>query len=109
MRVIRYKGIAIQMAGTRVAREAPAVTLAKALDRPIGRGGGLRDPLPRTASEHPLRDGYVTVAVTRKMAAWVKRQADERGLARAAFLGMVLECVGNMDADALDDFLCANQ
>ena len=109
MRVIRYKGqfgTAIQTAGPGVAREPAPVALAGALDRPIGKGGGLRDPLPGTRGKRPLRDGYVTAALTRESAAWVKREGAKRGLATGAFMGMVLERVSKMDEDALDDFLC---
>lgn len=78
--------------------------LAHILGRPVGRGGGLRDPLPHKIS----RDGHVTVAVTKEMQAWVQQQANERGLSRASFLGMIIEGIRSLPPDELDNLICGN-
>jgi hypothetical protein len=103
MRVIRRNGSfgpRIEIVG-RNAREPAPVVLARVLERPVGRGGGRRDPLPKRI----LRNGYVTVSVSRDLHRWLKRQADNRGLSLAAFTGMIVESITTMTADALDDLL----
>jgi len=124
MRVIRRKGFGarVEVAGTppdrkrptlpaaaieeisRTLEEPAAVILARLLERRIGRGGGLRDPRPGFS-----RDRYHTFAVDRYVEGWIKKQADERGLARGAFIGMLLEAATEMTADDLDDLLAGDR
>lgn len=102
MRVIRYRGQAgtqIEVAGK--GREPAPVVLARVLERKIGRGGGLRDRRP----DGELRDGYMTVAVTKDLMRWAQRQADARGLSRSAFLGMLIEGAHAMSGDEIDEIL----
>ena len=109
MRVIRRQGqfgTQVEVAGIGPAREPASIVLARVLERPIGRGGGLRDPLPGNARERPTRDHYATVALERTVRAWARKQADARGLGCSAFLGMIIEAAKEMTADELDQFLC---
>ncbi len=85
--------------------EPAAIVLARLLERRIGQGGGQRDPLPGKASERYTRDQYVTLSVDRTVKAWIQKQADERGLARGAFVGMIIEAAKELTADDLDDLL----
>lgn len=106
MRVIRRKGgfgWQVEVAGP--APESSAVKLARAMERPVGRGGGRRDPLPGKPRERFNRDRYVSVSVSRSVGEWIDRQADARGLSRASFMGMLIEGASAISPDDLDDLL----
>lgn len=108
MRVIRSRGAfgdRIEVAGQRPLRETAAVALARALDRPIGRGGGLRDPLPNQV----LRDGAITVAVSRELKRWIEQEAGQQGLSVAAFCGMIVEAACHLRSDQLEQLLSGEQ
>ena len=108
MRVIRARGSfgdRIEVAGQQPSREVQAVALARALDRPIGRGGGARDALP----DNVLRDGNITVAVSRELKRWIMREAAQHGLAVAAFCGMIVEAACHLLPEQLDELLSGEQ
>lgn len=85
--------------------KTPSIDLARLLDRPVGRGGGLRDPLPGNPRDRYSRDQCLATSVDRSTMALVKKLAAERGLSRGAFVGMIVEAALKMSADDLDDLL----
>lgn len=106
MRVIRSRGNfgdRIEVAGAAPTRDTH--DLARQLERPIGRGGGLRDHLPKTTVRRKNRDKYVTIALASKHRGWVETQASERGYSRAAFLGHLVEALAEKPSDFIDDLL----
>lgn len=73
---------------------------ARAMERPVGRNGGLRDRLRRGR-----RSGYVTVAFSPVLIQTIEREAAERGLSVSAFLGMIVEGAFDLKRDDFDELL----
>jgi hypothetical protein len=73
---------------------------ARALDRPIGRNGGMRDKI-----RHGRRSVYVTVALTPAILESIERETNERGLSVAAFLGMIVEGAFDLKRSKFDEML----